>query len=203
LWGVSVWQLGWQNHYEFFTRVMPAMSDGIPLHDNRSLSTAFYAVSTGKFLSFGEILRGAYFFPAKYPILLFKLAAGVTFCGLLGFFWYNNKTASQIWVEILLVTLWSIIFSPVSFINNYLLAIPPVVFAWIHPLTKKASTYWLMLLSAATFMMFSVLPNYGLVVTESFPVHLLLFPIMPVGVVLCILYLMMLLKLQAKVPCEY
>jgi hypothetical protein len=197
--GISVWQLGWQNHWEFFAHVMPAMSDGVPISPNRSFSTTFYALGSGKFLSTGEILQGAYLFPSKYPILLFKLVAVASFCGLLGFFWYNNKTTLQICVEVLLVMLWSIIFSPVSFRHYYLLALPPVVFAWIHPLTKKASTFWLALLSAATFMIFSVLSSYVYAVTDSFPVQLLVFLIMPAGVVLCIIYFMMLLKSKAGI----
>jgi hypothetical protein len=199
LWGVSIWQLGWQNHREFYTRVMPAMSDGIPHRDNRSLSTALFAVSTGKFLTFDE---GEYFFPPRSPILLFKILAILTFIGLLYFFWYINKTESQILTEILLLLLWSIIFSPVSLRYSYLVALAPIVFVWIHPWTKKASAFQLMMLSASTFMIFSVLPSYGFVVSNSFPVHLAVFLVMPTGVILCMVYLMMLLRSQSKIPAE-
>ena len=200
LWGISLWQLGWQNHVEFFTRVMPAMSGGIPHPDNRSLSTVFQVISTGKFLTEDEIRRDEHLFPPEIPGLLFKASAGITFLGLLIFFRHNNKTDSQLYTEVLLLLLWSIIFSPVGLRYTYLLAVFPIVFAWLHPLTKNASSLHLSLLSAATFMIFSILPSYGLVMPLSFPVHLILFLMMPVGVILCIWYLITLLKSRDQIP---
>lgn len=203
LWGLSIWQLGWQNHREFVTQVMPAMSSGIPHPDNRSLSTVIYAVSLGKFLTYDEIRQGEYIFPPRTPILLFKMLALVTFLGLLIFFWYTNKSNSQLHIEVLLLLLWSIIFSPVGLRYSYLLAVSPIVFAWLHPLTKKASSMRLLLLSIATFTIFSVLPSYGLVVTDSFPIHLVLVSVMPIGVILCMWHLITLLKSVDEIPPAY
>lgn len=199
---ISVWHLGWQNHAEFAARVLPAMSSGVPHLDNRSLSTAIYAVSAGKFFSNEEIRRGDYIFPEKTPVLLFKILTVVSFGGLLFFFWSKNKTDSGLTVEIMILLLWTLIFSPVSLRYGYLLAVAPVVFAWLHPLTKTASTARLATLSAATFMIFSILPSYVFFAVESFPVQLVLFLVMPVGVVLCMWYLMTLLKAENKTLAE-
>lgn len=198
--GISVWQLGWQNHQEFVTRVMPAMSDGVPNYENRSLSTALYALSAGKFVSFDEIRESGSFTSPKFPAFLFKMLAILTFGGLLFYFWNVNKTSSQIHIEMLLLMLWSIVFSPVSIKYTYFLALAPIVFAWIHPWTKKASTVQLTLLSAATFMTFSILPNYAAVLTTSFIARFAIFLVMPVGVILCMWYLMMMLRSQNTIP---
>lgn len=200
--GISVWQLGWQNHQEFLTRVMPAMSDGAPNRENRSLSTALYAVKSGKFLTTSEMSSDEYRAPIEPLKLLFKVFAVITFIGLLAFFWYCCKTDSQIYTEMLVLLAWSIIFSPVSLRYNYLLAVAPIVFAWLHPLTKRASSSLLVLLSSATFMIFSILPNYGFVVSNLFLVELATFMVMPTGVILCICYLVMLSKLEAKTLAE-
>jgi hypothetical protein len=203
LWGISIWQLGWQNHQEFLTRVMPAMSQGLPHFENRSLSTLLYVVSTGKFVSFEDARKGAYIPSPETPFPPIRILAILTFGGFLFFFWYVNKTDSQIYTEVFLLLLWSILFSPVALAYNYLLALMPLVFAWIHPLAQKTSAFQLMLLSASTFMIFSILPNYAAYLTGSFIVQFTMFLVRPAGVILCMWYLMKLLKSENKVLAEY
>lgn len=202
LWGIGIGYLGWQNHYEFFTRVMPAMSGGVLNQNNRSISTALQAAAAGKFLSFDEIRESGNQFPAKTPVLIFKILGIVSFGGLLFFCWYINKTDSRVIVEILLITLWSIIFSPVSFRHYYIISLAPIIYVWLHPLTKKASTPWLLTLSFATFVIFSVLPIYASAATNFFPIQLFLFMLMPIGVILFMAYLMTMLKSSAVIPAE-
>lgn len=192
--GISVWQLGWQNHRDFALRLLPAMSDGIPVSDNRSLSTAFYAIGVGKFLTFEEIIAGEFTAPEKLPIVLFKLTAIASLGTLLLFFWHRRNDASPVAVEIFVLTLWSIIFAPVSFKHYYVLSLSAAVFAWLHPRTREKSTAQLALLTAATVMIYSVLPNYVFVVTDSFAAQLLAFMVMPTGVALLAVYLLTLLE---------
>lgn len=193
---VSVWRLGWQNHVEFATRVLPAMSDGILNSNNRSLSTFFYALWGGRFLSMEEIRAGAFLFPPKIPSVLFKLSALGSLGALLLSFWRNRRPGVPV-IEILILTLWSIIFSPVSLRYSYALALAPAVYAWLHPSSREsASPLKLALLSAATFMIFSILPNYVFAAVNSFPAQLLLFLVMPAGVILCIWYLLTLPRWQ-------
>lgn len=199
--GISVWQLGWRNHLEFATRVLPAMSGGILISDNRSLSTGLYALWEGRFLSVEEIREGAYLSPPKVPATLFRVAAIASLGALLLSFWRHRRPHAPVHLEILILTLWSIIFAPVSYRHYYVLALAPALFAWLHPLTMgAASPGKLALLSAATFMMFSILPNYAFTVAPSFPAQLALFLVMPTGVILCIWYLMTLLKWQSGAP---
>lgn len=197
--GVSVWQLGWENHKEFALRLMPAMSSGIPVTDNRSLSTFFYAAGAGKFLTFDEVIAGEFIFAPVISTTLFKLTALLSLSGLLFFFWKNRRTSSSLAIEIFILTLWSIIFAPVSFRHYYIIALAPFLFAWLHPLTRAASSNLrLAILSAATFMIFSILPNYVFFAIDKFPVQLILFLTMPAGIILCIWYLMTLLKAENK-----
>jgi hypothetical protein len=203
LWGISIWQLGWQNHQEFLTRVMPAMSQGLPHFENRSLSTVLYVVSTGKFVSFEDARKGAYTPSPIFPFSPITILAILTFGGMLFFFWYVNKTDSQIYIEVFLLLLWSILFSPVALPYNYLLALMPIVFAWIHPSAQRASTFQLMLLSASTFMIYSILPNYAAYLTSSFIIQFAMFLVRPAGAILCMWYLMRLLKSENKVLAEY
>lgn len=200
--GLSVWQLGWENHREFAARLMPAMSSGIPVTDNRSLSTFFYAVGAGKFMTFDEVIAGEYISPPVISTTLFKLTAIASLFSLLFFFWKNSRKDSPLYIEIFILTLWSIIFAPVSFRHYYIIALAPFIFAWLHPLTKTASTLRLTILSAATFMIFSILPNYVFFAIDRFPVQLILFLTMPIGIILCIWYLMTLLKAENKTLAE-
>jgi hypothetical protein len=195
---VSVWQLGWQNHLEFVTRVLPAMSGGILHATNRSLSTVFFALWEGRFLSIEEIRGGAFLFPPKIPSALFKATAVASLGALLLFFWRHRRPRASAHLEILILTLWPIIFAPVSFRHYYILALAPAVFAWLHPFSREAaSPRQLALLSAATFMTFSILPNYAFAAATSLPAQLILFLVMPAGVIVCIWYLMTLLKWQS------
>ena len=192
---IGVWQLGWQNHLEFATRVMPAMSDGYPAGTNRSLSTIFYALWEGEFKSTG----GAYLSAPGVPAAVYKLSAVASLGGLLFFFWRNRRPGSPLHLEILILTLWSIIFAPVSYRHYYVLALAPAVFAWLHPASREAASPGkLALLSAATFMIFSILPNYAFAAAAWFPAQLALFLVMPTGVILTIWYLMTLLRSQAE-----
>lgn len=193
--GVSVWQLGWQNHLEFVTRVMPAMSDGILLSSNRSLSTFLYALWEGRFLSLEEVRAGARLSVPWLPAALFKIAAAASLGALLLLFWRRRRPGTPPHLEILILTLWSVIFAPVSYRHYYVLALAPALFAWLHPSTREAATArQLALLSAATFMVFSILPNYAFTAATSFPVQLALFLVMPAGVTIYIWYLLTLLK---------
>lgn len=194
--GISIWGLGWQNHNEFLTKVLPAMSAGVPFSGNKSLITTFYAVTEWRFLSIEEIRAGEYIFPPKLPVALFKTAATLSFCVLLLYFWRVNKNDSQLSIEILILTLWSLIFTPISFPHYYVLALSPIIFAWLHPGSKTASFTRLIILSAATFMVFSFLPIYAFSKINLFPIQLALFMVMPLGIILCIWYLTTLLKYQ-------
>lgn len=195
--GLSVWQLGWQNHGEFVSKVMPAMSEGVPHFDNHSLLTVPGAISLGRFLRMGEIREGVY--PVQ-PASLFsprKLIAMLTFCALVFYFWRMNKTGSQLIIEALVLLLWSVIFSPVSLTYNYFIALAPIVFAWVHPATRKAPSRHLIALAASTFMIFGMFQHYAAVLTDSFPVQLAVFLVMPAGVILCMWYLTTLMTAEA------
>lgn len=194
LFGISIWFLGWENHYEFFVKLMPAMSEGAPVSGNRSFSTFLYAVSEGRFLTIDQVVQGVFIFPPRFPVYFFKSAAVISFVGLLGFIWFRERSDRHIEIEIYLVILWSLIFSPVSFRHQYVLAMAPLLIAWIHPLTYRSSSAMLLCLAVATIAISSFLPSYAMAFSNSFVLELAVFMIMPVGVLLCGIYLFKMMR---------
>ena len=186
---VSVWQLGWQNHNEFLTKVMPAMSNGVAERNNRSLLSAFQFIKFGKIPLSEDIQSGAVVMP-KSSEGLFKISAALIFFGILYYLWRVNKTASGLVTEMYLLLLLSLIISPVSWRHGYILAVVPMIFIWLHPLTQKWSVFEFLMLTTATVAVFSILPDYALAVSNNFLFQMLMVSVMPVGVLISMFLLL-------------
>lgn len=183
---ISFWLLGWQNHQEFLTKIMPSMSNGIAERNNRSLATIGEFVKTGSIPKFEDFAKGSVLV-GKDSNLPAKLIGGSILAVLLFFFWRYKKDESSILEEANLFLLLSLIVSPISWRHGYVLAIFPLVCIWFHPSTIKSKKIILAVLSAATFFIFSVIPDYALSVINSFVIQLLLVSIMPLGILLTII----------------
>lgn len=191
---ISFWQLGWQNHREFLTKIMPAMSAGIAERNNRTLLSLFQFIELRKIPTIENIGSEDAALRANSTIL-FKIPAALALLGTLYYFRRDNKTASQLISEMYALVLLSLIVSPISWRHSYILALAPLIFIWLHPLARKWSTAELALLTAATVGVFSVLPDYGLSVSNSFLFQMLMVSIMPGGVLIS---LFLLFKIQRK-----
>lgn len=104
-------------------------------------------------------------------------------------------------IEVFVLILWSIVFAPVSFRHYYILSLSAIIFAWLHPQTRENSSVGnLALLTVATVMIYSLLPNYIFAVSNSLTLQLTAFLTMPLGVLLLGRYLLNLLKLEELEP---
>lgn len=192
LFAVGVWQSGWENHREFLTKIMPAMSAGMAERNNRSLLSITQFVELRKVPTVEDIKNGAPDLPDDSDAL-FKAFAALSLLGILYYLRRINKTSSALTVEIYLLLLLSLILSPISWRHGYILALVPLVYIWLHPRTQKGSTVELLLLTAATVGIFSVLPDYALTISDAFPFQLLMVSVMPIGVLIS---MFLLLKIQ-------
>ena len=189
---INLWHLGWQNHREFVTKIMPAMSNGIAEHNNRSLLSVFQFIELRKVPNIIDIENGTVAL-TTYSNILFKMFVGLILLGVLYYSWRVNKTSSKLIAEMYSLLLLSLIVSPVSWRHGYVLTIVPLIFIWLHPLTQKWSVVELLLLTAATVSVFSVLPDYAMAVSNAFLFQILMVLVMPTGVLISIF---LLLKIQ-------
>ncbi len=192
LFTISLWQLGWQNHQEFLTKIMPVMSNGIAERNNRSLLSIYQFVGLQKVPTIEDIKNSAAVLPTNSNVP-FKIFAGLILLGILYYSWRINRTSSGLITEIYSLILLSLIISPVSWRHGYVLAVLPLIFIWLHPLTQKWSVVELSLLTAATVFIFSILPDYALSVNNAFLFQMLMVSVMPTGVLISIF---LLLKIQ-------
>lgn len=82
LFAVGVWQLGWENHREFLTKIMPAMSSGMAERNNRSLLSVLQFVELQKVPVIEDIKNGAAVLPNDLSVL-FKVIGGLILFGTL------------------------------------------------------------------------------------------------------------------------
>jgi len=190
---ISLWQLGWENHQEFITKIMPAMSNGIAEHNNRSLLSLFQFIEMRKIPTVEDIESGAVIITAGSTVP-FKIFAGLILLGVLYYLWRVNKTSSELITELFLLLLLTLVVSPVSWRHGYVLAIAPLIFMWLHPLTQKWSVAELFILTAATVSIFSVLPDYALSVSNVFLFQMLMISVMPTGVLISMFLLFKILR---------
>jgi len=188
IFGISIVTLGFDNHYEFVTKVMPAMAGGLPVDQNRSLSTFVHAIYTGRFLIDADILSPKELRDPTIPDLTFKVLTLFAFASLFGFLYVRKKI--NIVLEVAVVLVCSVIFSPISFRHYYALAIVPVVIAWLHCAENEDRIPVLAALSAGTVMVLSVVPSYFAAASESFVVDFISLGMMPAGALLLIYVLL-------------
>lgn len=122
---VSVWQLGWQNHLDWFRYVYPTLACGIPTLENRSLPAMISDIYFGR-APFDN-------FPASVPSFLCavdKCVAAVFYLGALYLFWKKNKTSNSLVKELIVLASIALVVSPISWRHHFVLAILPLCYLW-------------------------------------------------------------------------
>jgi len=125
--GVSVWQLGWQNHLFWFNRVLPMLSGGVPFFASKSLPT-FLAE-----LYLRQVPLDVRNLPAL-PVALVWLSKGLSltlYLGTLFYFWKRCPSAKNLVHELAVIPLVILLVSPESFRHHYLLAAFPLIYLWV------------------------------------------------------------------------
>lgn len=197
LFALSVWQLGWQNQLEFFTKIMPSMSAGIAERNNRSLLSIAQFVELKKVSTIDDIKSGTANSPESLGTI-FKVFAALALLGLLYYLWRTDRSSANLTAEMYLLILLSLVVSPISWRHGYILALVPLVFIWRHPATQKSSSANLLLLSAATIFVFSVLPDYALSAVNFFPFQLLMASLMPLSALTIMFLLLKIIRDDAR-----
>ena len=184
----SIIYLGAENHVEFLTKVLPSMSDGVPSINNKSLLTIIGALFEGQFFSESEIAGGSYVSSSALPGSIFKVMAAVSYIVLLWFLGARKKGESDLGIELYLVAIWSLLFSPVVWRHGYILGFAAALFAWLHPSTKEVSKGWLLLLALGAFLAFSPISALVSTLSPSFGLQIVSFVLMPIGLVIYALF---------------
>lgn len=125
---IGVWQLGWNNHVFWFSRVLPMLSGGVPYFASKSLPS-FIAD-----LYLRQVPLDVQNLPAL-PLgiaLLSKLVSLALYLGTLFYFWKKSNSARYLTHELALIPLVILLISPESFRHHYLQAVFPLLYLWIR-----------------------------------------------------------------------
>jgi hypothetical protein len=148
---VSVWRLGFENHVLWWTQVFPYLSNGLAFVSNRSLAAFLFDV---------YLWNVPLAYNAQVPMYVVKLAKALDaliYFGVLFYVWRKNKTASSLLHELAVLSLVSLIVSPVTWGHHYVLAVIPLIYLWV-----KSSETWqnLIILAASTGVIGTVFLQY-------------------------------------------
>lgn len=178
--GISVWQLGWQNHVLWFTQILPGLSRGV----------AYYANKAPAALIFEMYLHRVPIVTADdVPSWLVTIVKGISliaYCGVLFYFWKKNRRPTSLVYELVTLALVAILISPVSWRHHYVLTLIPLIYLWLKPEERGRDT---VVLAATTLAMGTAFPDYVMVVWPNPALDLLLSSLIPITAVLFLLLL--------------
>ncbi len=155
--GVSIWQLGLQNHLDWLRTVYPALSCGAPYFENRSISSFLLALFNG-----GVFVHGI---PQSVPALLCligKVTSAAVYLGALYLLWKKNRKSDGLAFELLTIAVISLAVSPISWRHYFVLALLPLVYLWVVALGEKGSGFEVKLLALITLWFGVKAPEYML-----------------------------------------
>lgn len=182
--GIGVWQLGWQNHLDWFRRVLPMLSGGVPYFASKSLPSFVMD------LYIRQVPLDYRNLPLIPPSLRW-LTRGMSFmliAGTLFFFWKRCRSARNLVYELAVLPLVILIASPESFRHHYLLAALPLLFIWDksrHCSDRWSSTQYAAL-ALSTLAIGTVFADYLLIAIRNPLLDLCLSAIVPAATLLLI-----------------
>ena len=153
--GVSIWSLGWQNHVLWLTKVSPLLSCGAEHFENRSLPGLVMGICSP------NLLLGLPVVPAGICPFNKGLSA-LVYSGFLWWCWRKRKGADGLNHELVIMTAVSLLVSPVSWPQHYVLAVLPLTYLWVKTLRDRiiSTKLEIGLLSAVTLILGTSLPEY-------------------------------------------
>jgi hypothetical protein len=156
--GIGVWQLGWQNHLLWFSRVLPMLSGGVPLFASKSLPTFVVNLYLGQA---PMEVRDLPLIPVA--LVLFNKALGLTlYLGTLFYFWKRCPSAKNLVHELAVIPLVILLTSPESFRHHYLLSVLPLIYLWarLRGLAGPRSVLHWAALAFSSLAIGTVFPDY-------------------------------------------
>ncbi|MBK9165433.1 MAG: DUF2029 domain-containing protein [Acidobacteria bacterium] len=187
----SISVVGLENHYEFFLKIVPGMSQGVPVSTNASFSSVIYSLLSGISLStadYPEKVDGSFF---GYATIVFKILAFATYSSVL-IVVARKRQFTEIGSVVAVITslLWTLPFSPVSWRHAYVLAFLPIICAWMLAYREKWDTVRTMILAVGSILLLSILPQYAAAATDSFILDLIATVSLPFGALLLMVLLL-------------
>jgi glycosyl transferase family 87 len=168
--GISIWRLGWENHWIWATKVLPALSQGVPYYANKSLSALIYEVYLWRVPL--DIDMGMPHWLVRIFSILNVLLYGAT----LFYFWRRTRGKSAITYELTVLALLTLVISPVAWRHHFLLALLPLIVLWFR--SRDDWRDWLVL-AASTLAIGTVFVDYIIVAVRVPFVDLLLAALLP------------------------
>jgi riboflavin transporter FmnP len=161
--GISLWRFGWQNHVIYFAKVLPTMSCGYPLATNVSLATVLQSLHAGGALLSDELVMQAQQNMPVWVCLLAKVIGLGIYLGTLLLFWKNKDSQRGLVEELAILTLVSVLVSPVAWRHSYVVTLLPILLIWMGARRQVFSTGKYMLLFLATITIGTAIPYYLLI----------------------------------------
>jgi alpha-1,2-mannosyltransferase len=157
--GLSVWVCGWRSHVTYIRQVLPSLSCGAPIIENKSLAGLIQSVANGDVV----ILDSAT--PKVFPVrpaacALASVLGMILYAGMLLSFYRLHKSHEALGAELAAIALVSLLISPISWRHHFLLALIPLIYLWL-PGTKLFRLWQLIALTAATLIIGTPFANYA------------------------------------------
>lgn len=168
--GISIWRLGWENHWIWATKIFPALSQGLPHYANKSLLSLIYEVYLWR-VPMDIDLAPPHLLGQIFSILNVLLYGGTLF-----YFWRRTRGTSAITYELTVLALLALVISPVAWRHHFLLALLPLIFLWFRSRDDWRDS---LVLAVSTLAMGTVLVDYVIVAVRVPFVDLLLAALLP------------------------
>jgi hypothetical protein len=156
---ISVGVSGWAAQMTYVRTVLPTLSCGAPIAENKSLAGLIQSLAIGNVV----ILDSSS--PKLLPLIpaACHVAVGlsaVLYVGILFFFYRQRNSQEALVSELAAVALLSLLISPVSWRHHFLLALIPLIYLWL-PETKLLKQWQLIALTAATLIIGTPFADYA------------------------------------------
>lgn len=157
--GISVGVSGWAAQVTYVRSVLPTLSRGAPIAENKSLAGLIQS------LAIGDVVILDSSSPKLLPLtpLASDVAVGLSatlYIGLLSFFYRRRNSQGGLVSELAAIALLSLLISPVSWRHHFLLALIPLIYLWL-PETKILKQWQLIALTAATLIIGTPFADYA------------------------------------------
>ncbi len=166
----SVWQMGWAAQKEFVGKVLPSISCGAPVFQNASL-----------FSFVQELLLGRVFRVEEQPLtiapvicMVSKAVALVTY-GIVMARFYLGRNEQGVVGQLMLAMLLSLVISPISWWQHYVLSLAPLIFLW----NAKRETGRDLLLPTMALVIGTNLTGFALMLSSNHAIQLVLAGVVP------------------------
>jgi Glycosyltransferase family 87 len=165
----TIWRMGWATHEQFLHEVMPSMSCGVATFGDVSI------VAYVQELFLGYVPMDGW--QSTLPRLACTVSKAVAFfvLGLGMFQFYRYRRGEKLVLHLVLLLLLSLAISPITWIHHYVIALLPFLYLWCKE--REGGVDWL--LTATVLIVGTNVTGYGLLLSHSHAMQLVLAAIVP------------------------